>query len=136
MPGTPTIDIALVTNGVLPEMPDDVIQQMENLGFVYAGPSPHCMNKYHDQWFQKLEPFENGDRVIVTQVVHILSVQEASSTLQDFIDFREYVSQNKEAFEKYKNYKLATSQETYINYKKNKSEVVNQIKNEVKIWKQ
>ena len=51
MLGKPLIDIAIVVEGLLPNIPDETIIYMKTLGFEYFGPAPHSRNKYADHWF-------------------------------------------------------------------------------------
>ena len=54
MLGKPMIDITVLSNNLLPDIPDEVIADLKQLGYEYAGPAPHNMNKYFDQWFHKI----------------------------------------------------------------------------------
>ena len=44
-------DFMVVTKGLLPNFPSTIIEQFAKMGWIYIGASPHCLNKYIDQWF-------------------------------------------------------------------------------------
>ena len=48
MIGKPVIDMTILTTGLLPNIPNDVIEEMEKLGYWYAGPAHHTMSKHRD----------------------------------------------------------------------------------------
>ena len=49
MPGTAGLDITIVTQGLLPNFPQKLVDEVkEKLGFEYCGPTPHFWNKYKD----------------------------------------------------------------------------------------
>ena len=48
MIGKPSIDLCIIKRGVLPYIPNELVQKMSDIGYVYYGPAPHNMNKHQD----------------------------------------------------------------------------------------
>ena len=48
LPGKPMIYFTVITKGLLPDIPNDCIDELAKIGYIYGGPSPHCMNKSVD----------------------------------------------------------------------------------------
>ena len=46
--GKPSPDFSVVTEGVLPNIPDSIIAKFEDKGWKYFGPAPHSFSKYRD----------------------------------------------------------------------------------------
>lgn len=104
MPGKPIVDFTIVTKDLLPNIPDDVMNSLQKLGWTYRGIAPHSLDKYADQWFFRANSpdekvAENG---IEGYAMHIVSEDFASESIDELILFRDFCMANKDAFNKYK----------------------------------
>ena len=54
MPGKGIIDFTVVSQGLLPDIPSDVISKLKEIGWIYGGIAPHSMDKYADHWFLRM----------------------------------------------------------------------------------
>ena len=86
MPGTGGIDITITTSGLLPNVPENIISEMNKLGFDFCGPSPHCMNKNLDQWFM-FNDSKNKDAQVKLAAVHVVPIENAEESVQKFLDY-------------------------------------------------
>ena len=69
MPGSGGLDISIVTEGILPDVPEHIIQEVkEKLGYEFCGPTPHCMDKNLDQWFKMYDGKNMG-------TIHMISLK-------------------------------------------------------------
>ena len=91
MYGKPVPDISIVTKDLLPNFPQNIIDEISKLGFRYCGPSPHSFDKYADHWFLTYKR-QKPDAVCKGFSVHCISESEAHRALQDFLDYRDYLN--------------------------------------------
>ena len=68
--------------------------------------------------------------------LHIISVENANESIGKFLDFIEYLNSHPVAFNKYKDTKFNLKNESFVDYKRKKSDVVMEILAEIEIWKQ
>ena len=79
MMGKPAPDFSVVTEGLLPNIPDSIINKMAEKGWVFNGPAPHSFDKNADQWFFcTLSPEESkANGGISNYSCHVISFKEA-----------------------------------------------------------
>ena len=58
MVGKPSPDFTIVTEGLLPDIPDEILKKLVDHGWLYMGPSPHCFDRNADHWFGYLAPLD------------------------------------------------------------------------------
>lgn len=51
MMGKPMPDFTIVTEGLLPDIPNDVLKRLQTEGWEYCGVAPHSFNKNADHMF-------------------------------------------------------------------------------------
>ena len=79
------------------------------------------MSVYEDHWF--IQNVNKNGKLHTTGTIHVISKEEATNTLQYFIDFRDYLNTNKSAFDRYYAVKKMNLDGDFINYKVAKSYV-------------
>ena len=135
MMGKPSPDFTVVTEGLLPNFPDLIIEKLSKKGWEYLGPSPHCFDKCADHWFhlyltQEEQEINDG---ILSDAMHIVSIQEANKSMVEFLNFRDYCNQNEDARNRYKDAKLK-GHKTIMKYSLGKKNVVMKIRDEAREW--
>ena len=86
------VDFSTVVEGLLPNIPDEVIQNMKKLGFMFMGPAPHHMNKYADQWFHLECSNDDYKKTgVLGYAVHIIEKDYAEDGLTHLINTRDYI---------------------------------------------
>jgi GrpB-like predicted nucleotidyltransferase (UPF0157 family) len=51
MSGKPYVDFSIVTKGLHPNFPNDIINELKKIGWEYMGPAPHSQDLSRDIWF-------------------------------------------------------------------------------------
>ena len=137
MIGKPTPDMTVVTEGLLPDIPDEIIRKLDAIGWKYMGPSPHCFDRNADHWFGLIctpEQVKTNDG-IMSYTLHVVSHQEAQQSLQQFINFRDYCNQSADARQRYRSIKLSVNANaTIMEYSMKKMDTVFKIKDEANEW--
>jgi GrpB-like predicted nucleotidyltransferase (UPF0157 family) len=90
MMGKPSIDFAVVTHDVLPNIDDELMKELGGLGYEYCGPAPHMMDKHKDHWF-----FNHHDPE-VGYTMHLVS-KDGATGLEKLIIFRDYLNSHPDA---------------------------------------
>ena len=161
MVGSPMTDILLVMKNYPPT--EDQIWKLKQLNIVFMGDgrSPHDPN---DTWFHNLDfpPQENFDEFKVNGKfppeghlgrLSVHFVHYKSTWMERALCFVEYLSKNKEAFDKYRDVKIqgariqSENKETkeenkyglpssFLQYKMHKQAVVHELMDETKKWRE
>ena len=87
------------------------------------------MSIYEDHWF--IQNINKNGKIHATGTIHVISKEEAANSLQYFIDFRDYLSTNKSAFDRYYAVKKMNLDGDFMNYKIAKMYVCDEINKEI-----
>ena len=132
MPGKPQLDLTFVTPKLMPDIPDEILEGLDKIGYKYCGVAPHHADKFTDQWFLYDTP--NSPDGIKGYVVHFVDCED---TIIDFVAFRDYCRVNPEFFKRYLALKERCCQkgETVNQAAKAKEAQIVQMRLEAKRWK-
>ena len=108
----PVIDIMVITKGLLPYIPNKIIQALDKRGYTYTRPALPL------KFFKSAKLLQSGF------CIHIVEGKAAIDDLKKDLNFRDYCNNNEDAFNRYKEAKKSGVGMSIMEYSKNKAKVV------------